>query len=147
MKKIVILAAIAAASPAIAGHHEENPHANGHSKMLMAGLLGTNEVTGGDEDGRGQFMAWPNADSQLCYRLMVSNVDAPTAAHIHSGAAGVNGGVAVGLSAPTDGKVEGCVAVDADTMAALWAEPASFYVNVHNAEHPAGAVRGQLMSH
>lgn len=147
MKKIIALAAIVAATPAIAGHHEENPKADGHSKMLMAGLLGTNEVSDGDEDGRGQFMAWPDKDGKLCYRLMVTKVDAPTAAHIHIGAAGVNGGVAVGLSAPTDGKVEGCADVYADTMAAIWADPGSFYVNVHNAEHPAGAVRGQLMSH
>lgn len=145
MKKLIALAAIVAATPAIAGHHEEK--ANGHSKMLMAGLLGTNQVNGGDEDGRGQFMAWPDAEGQLCYRLMVSNIAAPTAAHIHSGAAGVNGGVVVGLAAPTDGKVEGCATVDAETMAALWAEPGAYYVNVHNGEHPAGAVRGQLMSH
>jgi hypothetical protein len=33
------------------------------------------------------------------------------------------------------------------TAQEILANPEDFYVNVHNAEHPSGAVRGQLESH
>ncbi|AKM11582.1 hypothetical protein AB433_05970 [Croceicoccus naphthovorans] len=120
--------------------------ADGHSQMLMTGLLGANEVPEGDPDGRGQFMGWVK-DGQLCYRLMVNKIDAATMAHIHTAPAGANGPVAVPLEAPATGKAEGCADVDADLLAAMLASPADYYVNVHNAEYPGGAVRGQLMMH
>lgn len=143
------LIAALGAGPAFAGHHEEHgmDRADGHATMLMAGLLGSNEVSAGDEDGRGQFMAWPDGDGQLCYRLMVTNIETATMAHIHTGAAGVNGPVAVSLEAPADGKVEACTAVAEEMMAEIWAAPGDYYVNVHNADFPGGAVRGQLMDH
>ncbi|WP_082835834.1 CHRD domain-containing protein [Croceicoccus bisphenolivorans] len=153
MKTAIIVAAIAlsGAVPAFAGHHESMGQgaamADGHSQMLMAGLLGSNEVPAGDTDGRGQFMAWPNAEGQLCYRLMVTNVATATMAHIHAGKAGVNGPVIVPLTTPAGGKSEGCVALPAATLGAMTATPGDFYINVHNAEFPGGAVRGQLMSH
>jgi len=154
MKSFAVVAA-AALGLASAPVHAEEPddaspamQADGHARMLVAGLLGEQEVpTPGDPDGRGQFMAWPDADGQLCYKLMVNSIDAPVAAHIHAGAAGTAGGVTVALEAPADGKSEGCAAIDADAMNAIWADPSAFYVNVHNAEFPKGALRGQLMAH
>ena len=62
------------------------------------------------------------------------------AAHIHIGAAGVAGGVAVPLS-PTSGCVDG---VDKDLIKDIRQNPGNYYVNVHNADFPPGAVRGQL---
>ena len=38
----------------------------------------------------------------------------------------------------------GCAAVARTLVAAILASPSSYYVNVHTAEFPAGAVRGQL---
>ena len=67
----------------------------------------------------------------------------PAAAHIHIGAEGIAGPVVQGLTAPTDGHSSGCVVNDA-LADALAADPGNYYVNVHNAEYPAGAVRGQL---
>ena len=63
--------------------------------------------------------------------------------HIHIGAEGIAGPVVQGLTAPTDGHSSGCVVNDA-LADALAADPGNYYVNVHNAEYPAGAVRGQL---
>ena len=37
-----------------------------------------------------------------------------------------------------------CVSADSDTIDAVLANPRSFYVNVHNAEFPGGAVQGSL---
>ncbi len=39
---------------------------------------------------------------------------------------------------------EGCVKVDRALALEILKRPADYYVNVHNAEFPGGAVRGQL---
>jgi hypothetical protein len=86
------------------------------------------------------------ADAKVCYRLHAANVTLPTiAAHIHRGAAGVNGPVVVPFTAPgADGNSSGCTASTATLIDEITGKPAGFYVNVHTKEHPAGAIRGQL---
>lgn len=64
-------------------------------------------------------------------------------AHIHVGDENSAGPVVQDLVAPTNGYASGCVDNDA-LAAALDADPDNYYVNVHNSEYPAGAVRGQL---
>jgi hypothetical protein len=83
---------------------------------------------------------------QVCYRLHAANVTLPTtAAHIHRGAAGVNGPVVVPFSAPgTNGESSGCTASQGSVIDDILANRAGFYVNVHTKEHPAGAIRAQL---
>ena len=81
---------------------------------------------------------------QLCYQLSVDNL-AAVAAHIHRGASGVAGPVVVPLATPdATGASRGCVPAARTLVAAILARPASYYVNVHTAEFPDGAVRGQL---
>lgn len=114
---------------------------------LAAALSGAHEVADGDPDGFGfaRLVVTPEM-SQLCYRLSVANIGQATAAHIHSGPAGTNGPVVVAFSAPgPDGLGAGCAVVDPLLAQDIIANPASYYVNVHTAEHPGGAVRGQLM--
>ena len=75
-------------------------------------------------------------------------------AHIHRGAAGVNGPVIVntGLSAATPFPVSGGtgqytapdVPVDAATMQSILENPAGWYFNVHSPSNPGGFARGQL---
>lgn len=75
-------------------------------------------------------------------------------AHIHTGAAGANGGVLVnsGLSAassiPTPAGSASFdrsgIAVEAATINAIQANPGGHYFNVHTTLNPGGAVRGQL---
>jgi hypothetical protein len=76
-----------------------------------------------------------------------------TDAHIHNAPAGSNGGVQVnvGLSSGeltiTNGSgsiTKNGVNVPADRAAAILANRAAFYFNVHTALNPDGAVRGQL---
>ena len=76
--------------------------------------------------------------------LTVTKIDEATAAHIHEGAVGKDGPVKVGLDTPKGGSAKGCKTADAAVVKDMLANPANYYVNVHNTAHPKGAVRGQL---
>jgi hypothetical protein len=82
----------------------------------------------------------------VCYRLHAENITLPaTAAHIHRGAAGVNGPVVVPFTAPgANGNSSGCATASAALIDEILGNPPGFYVNVHTQEHPAGAIRAQL---
>lgn len=117
----------------------------GNSVSLSAPLRGDVEVPPGDPDGFGFAKVTIDLDANtLCFRLSVAGTDVPVAAHIHEGGPGVVGPVVVPLEAPADGLANGCVTVDAALLAAIVTNPGNYYVNVHTAAFPAGAVRGQL---
>ena len=97
----------------------------------------------GDANGRGQF-SWSLDGRQLCYLLSVKRIGTAAAAHIHRGAAGVAGPVRVELQAPVPRASADCVTLGSRLAKALRDRPARFYVNVHTADFPGGAVRGQL---
>jgi len=82
--------------------------------------------------------------TELCYSISVKRIEPATAAHIHEGVAGKNGPIVVTLAAPTDGTSSSCVTASKGLVADILADPAEYYVNVHNAEYTGGAVRGQL---
>jgi hypothetical protein len=146
MKKAYVGAVIAAASAvtfaaaAVAG---DKP---GAGRPLEATLTGAAEVPGpGDADGSGTFVARVNAGrGEVCYELKVQDIAAASAAHIHEGAEGVAGDIVVPLDAPTSGESDGCATIDRELAMALIRTPENYYVNVHNADFPLGAVRGQL---
>ena len=81
---------------------------------------------------------------QVCYTLKVSGIAAATAAHIHKAAPGAAGPVVIPLTAPTSGTSEGCATTTREIAQALIQNPGDYYVNVHNADFPGGALRGQL---
>lgn len=113
---------------------------------LSTEMTGAQEVPGpGDPDGSGRAIVKLNrGKSQICYSLTVSGIAPAIAAHIHVGPAGVAGPVVVPLIPPNSGSSSECKTVDRDLIVAIAQDPANYYVNVHNAEYPAGAVRGQL---
>jgi hypothetical protein len=113
---------------------------------IKANLTGAAEVPGpGDPDGGGTVQVTLNPDkNEVCYDLTLTKVDEATAAHIHEGAVGKDGPVKVGLDAPKGGSAKGCKTAEAAVVKDIMANPANYYVNVHNAAHPKGAVRGQL---
>jgi hypothetical protein len=114
-------------------------------KKLTTALTGAAEVPGpGDADGVGtaSVNVVPGL-GRICYSLEVSGIAPAAAAHIHVGAADVAGPVVQGLMPPTTGASSGCV-TNRELAFKLVRDPGAYYVNVHNAEFPAGAVRGQL---
>lgn len=119
--------------------------ANG-GRPIMVEMTGAAERPGpGDPDGSGTASFWLNVgQGEICYELSVSNIAPATAAHIHVAPSDSPGPVVVPLSAPTSGMSSGCASVDRDLIKAILQNPENYYVNVHNAEFPGGAVRGQL---
>jgi CHRD domain len=109
-------------------------------------LSGAAEVPGpGDPDGSGTATLTVNSgQGEICHTLTVADVAPSTAAHIHVGAADEAGPVVVSLLPPTSGTSSGCAPVDRELALAIIQNPENYYVNVHNAEYPAGALRGQL---
>lgn len=109
-------------------------------------LSGAEEVPPADPDGTGFATITLNVGRRrVCWELSVADIAPATAAHIHAAPAGVNGGVVVPLSPPTTGASSGCREnVDPALIQAIIDLPENYYVNVHNAVFPGGAVRGQL---
>ena len=108
-------------------------------------LSGANHVEGGDPDGSGSAMVRINpGQRQLCYTLNVSDIGPATAAHIHEAPAGSTGPVVVDLQAPSSGMSQACTTISRELARELIQNPQDYYINVHNMEYPAGAVRGQL---
>ena len=112
-------------------------------------LSGDQEVPGpGDEDGQASgTLTIDDATGMVSWDITYSNIAPPAAMHIHSGAAGEGGGVAVPLNVETsggEGTLVGSATADAESVAAVLAAPSDHYVNIHNADFRPGAVRGQL---
>ena len=114
---------------------------------------GTKNAMVGDPNGRGEaYVFGIDGDATtLCYVLLVDKIETATAAHIHEGAAGTNGPVVANLAAPFDGDAADCLTEGeagkfptGEKVADILANPADYYVNVHNATYPGGAIRGQL---
>lgn len=139
----------------------------GHTNsVLNADLSGREEVaTGaansgivGDPNGRGEVYVFgiDGDPTTLCYVLLVDKIEPAMAAHIHEGAAGTNGPVVANLAAPADGDAADCLTEGetgpgttpkfptGENVADILANPDDYYVNVHNATYPGGAIRGQL---
>jgi hypothetical protein len=115
-------------------------------RPLSTTMTGGEEVPGpGDPDGSGEaFITLNHGSGEVCFQLTVSDIAPATAAHIHEAPAGVAGPIVVGLTPPTGGSSSGCVSADRDLIKDIIQNPVEYYVNVHNAGFPAGAVRGQL---
>jgi hypothetical protein len=115
-------------------------------EVFFTELEGEQEAPGpGDPDGSGFAIVVTIPETNtICYGLFVSGIAPATAAHIHEAPVGDPGPVVLPLDAPTSGGSGGCVADEGGLGAEIEADPEAYYVNVHNADYPGGAVRGQL---
>jgi len=121
--------------------------ANADVHTFVLTMDGLQEVTNdgipgqGDPDGMGlATLMIDDADNTIDWNIDVSNITLPpTGAHIHQAVQGMNGPIVVNFS----GMLTGMDLMDAD-LANVLANPSGFYVNVHNSDFPAGAIRGQI---
>ncbi|HZV84650.1 MAG TPA: CHRD domain-containing protein [Brevundimonas sp.] len=116
-------------------------------QSMLIELAGAAEGPGlGDPDGSGTAELLIDVENgRFCYVLTVEGIAPARLAHIHQSPVGEAGGpIVVTLQPPTDGDSEGCIAISPELARSLVNNRAAYYVNVHNVEHPGGAVRGQL---
>ena len=109
-------------------------------------LTGAAEVPGpGDPDGTGTVRLTLNpGKNQVCYELTVDKIAPANGAHIHAGAIDKAGPPIVTLTPPANGSSKECAPLDQEKIMDIIKNPGNYYVNVHNAEFPNGALRGQL---
>ena len=126
----------------------------------VASLTGAQEEPGpGDANGTGDAVIRLDLPrKRVCFDLSWRRIQAPTRAHIHEGPRGVAGPIVVSLFENTSGpdfiplpdtinRVVGCAQnVGKTLIRRISGNPSEFYVNVHNVDFPAGAIRGQLRS-
>lgn len=114
---------------------------------LKAELTAANEVPPNDSKANGTVTAtFDTATRTLTWKGSYSGLSgAPFAAHLHSGEAGKNGGIAIAIFAGDTAKspFEGSATLTDAQVADLMA--GKLYVNIHTATHKAGEIRGQLL--
>lgn len=146
--RTILTAGILAGSAALAGCATvEEAVVESTAKTYSTTLLGSNEPDGGDPDGYGTAqVSISDRLNQVCYELKdIRGIGPITAAHIHAGAAGVNGPPVITLTMANEGGYKGCTGRSGEfTEDNISRNFANFYVNVHTAEFPNGAIRGQL---
>jgi hypothetical protein len=146
--KLIAVAALAALATAFTLVATSGAHKRpGHNNSLAAQLRGSEEVPGpGDPDGRGRaHIELLPGFGAVCFLLDWRNIGDPAAAHIHQARRGSAGDIVVPLFAAPDVREKGCVDdIDPALIRRIRRNPRRFYVNIHNAEFPDGAIRGQL---
>ena len=107
-------------------------------------LKGKNEAPAAPASNKGKVELKLNtATGKVCWEFKLGKIDGkPSQAHIHKGKAGVSGNVVVPLGA--NYKRQGCTKAAPSLVKSIAGHPRAYYVNVHNAKHPLGAMRGQL---
>ena len=145
--RIILLGSMASAAIALTGCATvEEAVAEKTTQTYRATLTGAQEVGGGDRDGAGRAeISISDNFGQICYDLNdIRGIGPITAAHIHRGAPGVNGPPVFTLKRANEGGYKGCSDSAEWTQDRIENNPSAFYVNVHTAEYPNGAIRGQL---
>ena len=131
---------------------------DGGETELRAELSGDQEVPPADPDGTGEAkVEFTLGEEELCFEVKFEDTGTPNRGHIHRGVAGVNGPIVVEffelVASPADprhdqleakSELEDCVPASVSILNEIAANPQGFYVNLHNARFPAGAIRGQL---
>jgi len=127
---------LASGTPAAAGGRPFTTNLTGAAEVTAAGVPNQ-----GDLDGTGSATLRVNPGlGEVCWTITVSGIAPVSAAHLHVAPSTTTGPVVVGLNPYTSG----CTEVSRDLARAIIRNPAAYYVNVHNAQFPGGALRGQL---
>lgn len=96
----------------------------------------------GDPDGAGRAkLTFNKARGRVCATITWKRIDRPDAAHIHRRS---DGGVVVDLTGSVTGGRKCTSGVRKALITRILRHPGRFYVNVHNADYPAGAIQGNL---
>jgi hypothetical protein len=132
-----------AAAPVAEGGRKFNTVLNGANECNSSGTCNL-----GDSDGTGTAHITVNVGQQrVCWSMTANNIAAPTRSHIHKGPVTGAGGIVVSFfETAATANLESCTTaqLDRDLLKDIIQNPQDYYVNIHNAAFPAGAIRGQL---
>lgn len=121
-------------------YHEPTDPSHFHARMT-----GDQEVPKAGAKG-GKGLARLDVDpyeSRVCYELSYEGIGKPTGGHIHRGERGTNGPVVVDFDIARNGD-RACVPGNPRALRDMQAQPQHYYVNLHTAQFPDGAIRGQV---
>lgn len=149
------LAAATAAAMFIAVVVGFSPAAHAEEHLLATDLDGAHVVppSGATYEGGIALINFSDLAVSLCVDAEMAtrdftDADPVVGVHVHRGAEGVNGPVVVDFG-PNELALMGCVtderAILGPIVAGLLADPGGYYLDVHTADHPDGAIRGQLV--
>lgn len=144
---LVVFALVAVTGASAAAQTGDSPRlVTNPEASYTATLSGTNEVPGpGDPDGAATASVTVNTTTgAVCVNASTTALEPISAMHLHEGAAGAAGPVRVDFAVTSGSTVAKCVSTTPAQATAIAAAPASFYLNIHTAGFPDGAVRGQL---
>ena len=120
------------------------PPAHARPAQVGATVLSARLTHSGDADGSGSAsVRLRPAAGRVCAAISWTGIDAPTAAHIHRAS---DGFVLVDLTGAVTGGAR-CATAPRAVIRRIARHPRRYYVNVHNAAYPAGAVQGSLSAH
>lgn len=119
----------------------------GQVNQLSANLSGLNHNPAIDTDASGTAsVLLVEATGQLDVTVSSGGFGSDiTAAHIHTGAIGENGGVLQPLEIASDGSVNQTFDVTGNTDLIEALQNGTAYINVHTVDNPDGEIRGQLL--
>ena len=132
-----------AAAPVAEGGRKFDTVLSGANECNSAGTCNL-----GDPDGTGTAHVTVNVGQQrVCWSMTANNIAAPTRSHIHKGPVTGAGGIVVSFfETAATANLESCTTaeLDRELLTDIIQNPQDYYVNIHNAAFPSGAIRGQL---
>ncbi|MCF6436654.1 CHRD domain-containing protein [Pseudoalteromonas sp. MMG022] len=134
-------------TPAVPSGEIRGQILTGNYTLVAFSLSGDQEVPAVTTTASGSGYALVNTnDFALELQVLTSGVADATAAHIHTGAIGVNGPVLLALEQDESDANRWMAPADAALTAEIFAVLASggHYVNVHTPAHTSGEIRGQI---
>jgi hypothetical protein len=138
MKKLLLIAVALVAALAVAAT------ATAQLATDATPLTGKAETPKGSPTGSGSAQITFNQKAgKVCFKLSWKGIGTPTASHIHKGGKGVAGPVVIPLFASPP-KHSGCVSAPKKLIGQIEKNGKAYYVNIHTAKYPGGALRGQL---
>jgi hypothetical protein len=145
MRRAALVATVVSGLTVAAALASGAPATSGAAVKLEANLRGANERPAAPATNRGRVeLRLTAATGRVCWEFRITRIDGRALqAHIHKGRRGVSGNIVVPLGA--NYKRQGCTTAAKSLVRAILRSPAAYYVNVHNAKHPLGAMRGQLV--
>jgi len=139
----LIVTTAAAAQPVSDGGRKFTTELTGEAEVNAQGVPNL-----GDLDGTGSASVTINVGQRrVCWDITVAGIAPPTRSHIHRAPATTSGGIVVSFfetAATADLNACTTTPVDRDLLKDIIQNPQDYYVNVHNADFPAGALRGQV---